>query len=390
MIQAETRTLGYAFAGSLAVHFLLAVACAIWIGLGAFHRFHLPTPEPEDAQPEVTLVFPEPLPVPPPPQKQDENYIRTTQNTEAPKPPDKADFISDKDTAAMAKAPASPDGDAPLPTMQGVDRPTKELADRTFRDGETRSDSAPSAPQASATTAMVAPAPRPKPAATPAPPPPQKAPEPPVIAKKDDARAETMMKEFDAALAETQRTPESKPKEMPPEDKKPEEKKPDAPRETLPAMRTPDENVAPRAIPVATPVVNTPRPEKEAFQPETHRSAVRGKISNIGNEDAAAAAATPVGRYMRQVTSAIEKKWHQYRLARADAIEPGKMGLRFFVNKNGKIEDLEFLFKESNPMMEDFTIEAILKADIPPIPRDLLPILEKERVEITYDIVIHP
>jgi outer membrane biosynthesis protein TonB len=199
-----------------------------------------------------------------------------------------------------------------------------------------------------------------------------------------------MMKEFDAALAETQRTPESKPKEMPPEDKKPEEKKPDAPRETLPAMRTPDENVAPRAIPVATPVVNTPRPEKEAFQPETHRSAVRGKISNIGNEDAAAAAATPVGRYMRQVTSAIEKKWHQYRLARADAIEPGKMGLRFFVNKNGKIEDLEFLFKESNPMMEDFTIEAILKADIPPIPRDLLPILEKERVEITYDIVIHP
>jgi outer membrane biosynthesis protein TonB len=202
-----------------------------------------------------------------------------------------------------------------------------------------------------------------------------KSPEQPQLAKKEDARAETMMKDLDAALAKK----EAKTQDQPPTS-----------AAVLPLMRSPEEKASPSAIPTASPVKNTVRPEKNAFQPETHRGAVKGTISNVGGEDAVNAAVTPVGRYMRQVTGAIEKKWHQYRLARADAVEPGKMGLRFFVNKNGKVEDLEFTFKESNALMEDFTIEAILKADIPPIPKDLLPILEKERVEINYDIVIHP
>lgn len=212
-----------------------------------------------------------------------------------------------------------------------------------------------------------------------------KVPDQPLVAKKDESRAETMMRELDTALAAQDKPDTSRPQDAPPQERAPADS-----AETAPLMRSPQEKSAPRAIPVATPVANTPRQEKDAFQPETHRSATKGGISNASSEDAVNAASTPVGRYMRQVTGAIEKKWHQYRRARADAVEPGKMGLRFFVNKNGKVEDLEFTFKESTPLMEDFTIEAILKAEIPPIPRDLLPILEKERVEINYDIVIHP
>lgn len=395
MTHAETRTVGYALAGSLAVHVLLAVGFALWIGLASFHRMQMPEPVPAEQEPEVTLVFPdlppvEPVPVTP---QKEERYIRTTQNTEAPQAPAKTDFISDKDTVAMARAAPSPDGTKPMPTMQGVDFPTMELANRTYRDGETKNDSAPAPPQATATmaTATPAPAPAPPPSPPPTPPPvtpqmklPEPAPPQPQMAKKEDAPAETMMKELDAAMAKQEKAPEPKPQDQPPDMQKPEET-----RNALPTMRTPEEKSVPRAIPMAK-TANTPRPEKDAFQPETHRSSVKGTISNIGNEDAVAAAATPVGRYMRQVTGAVEKKWHQFRLARADAVEPGKMGLRFYVNKNGKVEDLEFLFKESNALMEDFTIEAILKADIPPIPKDLLPILEKERVEITYDIVIHP
>jgi outer membrane biosynthesis protein TonB len=251
--------------------------------------------------------------------------------------------------------------------MQGVDYATNELANRSFRDGETKNDSAPAPPMPSAAAAVVAPSP-PSPA-TPPPSPQMKVPDQPQIAKKEESPAETMMRELDAALAQK-------------------DKPTDAP-ETSPLMRSPEERSSPRAIPVAAPVVTTPRTEKDAFQPETHRAATKGTISNASNEDSVNAAGTPTGRYVRQVTSAIEKKWHQYRIARLDAVEPGKMGLRFYVNKNGKIEDLQFTFKESNPLMEDFTIEAILKAEIPPIPKDLLPILEKERIPIEYDIVIH-
>ncbi len=390
MTYSETRKVGYAFAGSLAVHLALAVIFALWIGLVTFPRIHLPEPAPAP-EPEVTLVFPD-LPPPPPttPQKKDESYIRTTQNTEAEKAPENPAFVSDKNTVAGAKSAPDPDGDKPLPNMKGVDYPTNELANRTYRDGQTKNDSAPAPPKASAATAVVASAPPPPPPPPPSPPPatPQmKQPEPPQMAKKEDAPAEKMMKELDTALAQEKQSP-VEPKMQ---DKLQEPSTPDPSlKQALPLMRTPDENSAPRAMPVASPVMNTSRAEKDAFQPETHVGAVKGTISNVGAEDAVSAVATPVGRYMRQVTGAIEKKWHQYRLERADAVEPGKMGLRFFVNKNGKVEDLEFLFKESNPLMEDFTIEAILKADIPPIPKDLLPILDKERVEITYDIVIHP
>jgi outer membrane biosynthesis protein TonB len=124
--------------------------------------------------------------------------------------------------------------------------------------------------------------------------------------------------------------------------------------------------------------------------PETRTAETKGSISNIGEEDSVAAAATPVGRYMRQVTSAVEKKWHYFRTQEADAVEPGRLSLRFYVNKFGKVEDLKFTMKDANALMEDFTIEAILKAEIPPIPSDLLPVLDKERLEINYDIVIHP
>ena len=75
--------------------------------------------------------------------------------------------------------------------------------------------------------------------------------------------------------------------------------------------------------------------------PQTRTSKVKGPISNRGSADAVNAAATPMGRYMRQVTSAIERKWHINRQMKADFVEPGKMRLHFYVNKDGEPEDFE-------------------------------------------------
>jgi hypothetical protein len=349
MTQAETRNLGYAIAGSLAVHVLLAVSFALWIGLASFQRLHLdriPVPEEE---PEVTVVLPEPTPVPPPLPEKEAQFIRTTQNTEAAQAPGKADFISNKNTVAMAKSAPSLQGDQPLPNMQGLDFATNELANRTFRDGERKNDSALSPPTPARPEAASAP-------------PHMRSPDQPRDANQDDPP--------DAAPA----TKEAKPQ--------------DGPSEAPPIMRSPEERAAPRAIPVAASATNTPRPEKDAFQPETHRGNIKGMVSKIGGEDAVNAASTAEGRYRAEVWSIIEKKWHQLARARPDVVEPGKLGLHFYVNKDGKVEDFKWDFTEASVLVQEFTLKAILESKLPPFPKDLLS-LDKQRVLMEPDVVIY-
>ena len=96
-----------------------------------------------------------------------------------------------------------------------------------------------------------------------------------------------------------------------------------------------------------------------------------------------------MGMFMSRVTSAVEKKWHLLRVQNAGAVSYGVLKVRFFVNREGKPEDIRFIERANNPRMEDFTLEAILKADIPPIPKDLIPMLENERFPVEYDIIIH-
>jgi hypothetical protein len=45
--------------------------------------------------------------------------------------------------------------------------------------------------------------------------------------------------------------------------------------------------------------------------------------------------------------------------------------------------------KEADPRMTDFTLRAIRDAEIPPIPLDLLPMLDNERFEVEYDVIIY-
>lgn len=426
MTHAESRTITYAIVGSLAVHVVLALAFAMWIGVSSFHRMLTAPPRETEEESEVTLVFPEPpnldvedlpppQPQPPPPPAKTVPYIRTTQNTGVAEAPKDAVFESDRNTVATTTASTStPDGPA-LPSMQGRDEKTNELANRSFKDGELKEDSAPETPPAKPLpppappkVAKTPPAPKPEPLPVPPPPPaaPTPAPTPPPVAeqkpkeeekkeaptppppapqvaKKEDSPAEHMMKELDKKLAEAPPAPKPEPKPEPPKTLPPPDVKPPIMREAA------DEVPIPKAIPVAGLVKNkTPKPQEDAFQPETHRSKIAGSISNVGDEDAVAAAATPIGRYQRLVNSIIEKKWHQLRVQRMDAVEPGRMRLRFYVNKSGKIEGLTILEDKASPLFADFTIEAILKAEIPPLPADFVPI--SERLEMTYDVVIHP
>lgn len=365
MNQLETRSLRFGILGSLAVHALLFCFAAYWIGYPTLKRIVDTAVATEN---EVTLVFPtdietpppapvEPPPAPPVPKSKEEPYIRTTQNTEAAAPPAKADFISDKNTVASSKLAGTPGGDPTMPTMKGIDFQTKELANRTYKDGEIKNDSAPTMNQP------------PVPAA----PEPKQTPDP-VVAKKEASPTEVRMKELDELM------PKENPKVLP------EEKPPVAdPAEANPPVKKPE---PPK--PAALPLINTPKTEADAFQPETHTSNKKGGINAIGSEDAVNAKATTMGSYRRQATGAVEKKWHALIRQKLDVVEPGNLTVRFYVNKNGKVEDARITYNRASPLLADVTLEAILMAEIPPIPKELLPVLDRERMEINYDVVIHP
>ena len=72
------------------------------------------------------------------------------------------------------------------------------------------------------------------------------------------------------------------------------------------------------------------------------------------------AAETPLGRYYRQVTGQVEKKWHVYLHLRRDGATAGYLQIVFYVNKKGKVESLRVVNdKESNPILTELTVRAM-------------------------------
>ena len=343
MTNTDNRILGYGVAGSLAMHVLLFIALALSMGMVPMREITRPIPEPE---PVVTMVFPQdievlpPLEIPKPKpthQPESQRYIRTTQNEGVATAPKNADFESDRNTVASAKLAPDQAGVAGLPTLNGVNTTTTELAHREYKDGEIQKDRELS---------------------------------PPPAPKIESSPPEPLL----------QKTVTENTEHLPPEIRRPG----DSP-EPAPEMKTPDELPVPKAR-----VTSSSRAAKETFVPQTLTSTAKGAISNHGNENAVNAAETPAGRYTSRVNSAIEKKWFQSLEQKQYMVDPGKLRLHFFVGRNGRInpDELSIVFNEANAELTEIARKSILEAEIPPIPEDLLPTLDQRRFGTEYDAVL--
>ncbi len=419
MTLARDRYFQTGLAGSFVIH-----ALALLLFAGLFHteagRSLLgiaeltppakPEPEPEK---EVTMIFPDQIitvPVPPKPKA----YIRTTQNEAATVKPANAAFESDRNTLAASRLPPKADATLMMPTTTG-DSPTRqELANRDYRDGQIKNDAVAVMPPGAAAAPSAAVPPQPpapervpkspldpitKPEPTPPPPAPAVPVAPPVQVAKltpaDTSQLTKMMEEMDkeAPRLETDRLPLEvrKPQPLTPQDTPP----PAAPAAPLPQVRAPQDAPPPMPVAKAVPVpddvqATAGKPEKDAFSPFTRMGKNEGAISREG-DNAVDAAATPRGIYMRQVTGAVEKKWHLYvRLAR-DSVNFGRVRFRFFVDQRGVPQDLKILSdaRDADPRMRELTLRAILDADIPPIPAELIPELEGGRLPIEYEAIVY-
>ena len=260
--------------------------------------------------------------------KQKPAYVQTSESQRADKPPEESVFESDKDTHAASPLPAS--GDAPVPTQDGRDQPGLSLENREYTAGPVPQESSPAAQPREETV-----------------------PEP---------KAE-----------------ESKPKMTPKQSTQ------------LALLEPPKPKTAPRPK-VAKAVrqeqqqqAKTPQPP--GYQPQTRITRIRGNISNKGRA-AVSATATPLGRYKKMLSDAIGSRWYFYVTEQLGLLNVGTVEVRFLVRENGNVERVQVLRNSSNESFAACTVRAIMEADIPPIPKELVPMLEGSRIEIEYSFTI--
>ena len=334
------------------------------------------------------------------------DYLRTTQN-EPTDAPDDAMFQSDRNTRAASELPPADDADAPLPTQKGPDIPVVELANREYADGEPAEDRAlgDNVPElldpatSSAATTAVAQEAEPSPLAPRQEATGQETPEP---GEDKAVREATSPRSAEDVFAQdpnsdlvvaAERKPidvVETPKETEIEDSPSERNRPrqgvaETPQETYDPLA--DHRPPSPFRPALRP--GSPEAVPDSFQPQTRKSEQRGTISNRGS-DSADAVDTPMGRYMRKVTSAIEREWNRKRVAKSDFVTFGNIRLKFYVDSDGKVKELQITNPgKANPIMQDFTLSAVLEAPIPPIPKNLLSDLTGRRLPVTYDIIIY-
>jgi TonB family protein len=92
---------------------------------------------------------------------------------------------------------------------------------------------------------------------------------------------------------------------------------------------------------------------------------------------------TAKGRYEQSVQDAVGARWNDYVRERRNLIKIGTTKIRFYVRPNGKTEDVKVLGNSSNETLASTSVQSIIKANIPPIPKELLPLPSGDRMEFT-------
>ncbi|HYF36433.1 MAG TPA: hypothetical protein VD994_14155, partial [Prosthecobacter sp.] len=123
----------------------------------------------------------------------------------------------------------------------------------------------------------------------------------------------------------------------------------------------------------------------------TRTTEIKGTISNRG-QNAVDAERTPQGIYKSAVQAALAQRWHKYHRLTRDAVTFGSLKVEFYVNREGEVQDLKIVSnpQDADARMTDFTLRAIRDAEIPPIPEEVLPLLDDERMKVEYEIIIYP
>jgi outer membrane biosynthesis protein TonB len=89
------------------------------------------------------------------------------------------------------------------------------------------------------------------------------------------------------------------------------------------------------------------------------------------------------------VSDAIGSRWYFYVRQQMSVLVPGTVEIRFTVNSQGKASQIKVLRNSSNESFAACSVGSIVDAEIPPIPPEILPMLEGGRLEIDFTFAIY-
>lgn len=127
------------------------------------------------------------------------------------------------------------------------------------------------------------------------------------------------------------------------------------------------------------------KPKEAGFRTEAIRTKIRGSIKRRG-KSALNVDKTAIGQYRGKVYRQIEKAWRRHCVTYRNHILPGSLTLRFFIDKNGKVSGLRYIYIfQTSPIQEGFTVNSVGKTKFPAMPKEVLKELDGERLPCELD-----
>ncbi len=323
--------------------------------------------------PPVALT-PKPEAETPPAEKQRPSFARTSSD-QASAPPEKADFIGDRDT--MATSDAIPVAGAPnMPSQAGRDprRPGEiETTESRLQDGKLDSSelakamTTPTPPTPATTTAAESPT---KTAATEPPTTSTPATEPEENKSEDPKK---MTADSRPTLLGDQVVERTKTEE--------EALKPQAANKPANENKEMAETTRPE-LPKPTPKQD---PNEPGFRGNQTKTKLSGSITRKGRS-ALNVANTPMGRYHSALSRVVEAEWHRNCTKYRDFITPGILTVRFVIAPDSTVRTISVVeMVDAGEVQKGFTLSAIRQAKIPPIPAELKAEIDDEPIELIYN-----
>ena len=365
-----SRQIALAVLASLVIELGVLFSAAAWSVTHPEARSVLPTLQREDGADEETVIDLVPvLPVdvalvPAPPRREVLEFVETTGEQNQGTPPRVTNLISDHSTQAAGEGGKDQPDKRPQPEMKGIEEKGLQLANQDFQDGNDDSS------EKASVAAAAAPVP-------PAPAPPPVPPEPP--------------KEV-AAVEKPQPDP------PPPADRALESIKPmiELP-DSLPrlATGTPEEKLRPRPQAQAQPEIAARPPPSEGggkepgFRAQKISRALEGTISQKGPASLDVEA-TPLGRYLTLVSRIVGRDWQRAcrRNENLMHVQPGFIRVNFVVGADGKVLRASAVEqRDAGETQKLFTVNAVRQAVLPPIPKDVLDVLEGGQLEVNFNFL---
>ncbi|MFM7180131.1 MAG: hypothetical protein ACKO2G_01500 [Verrucomicrobiales bacterium] len=342
----------FAALAALLVEVVLLLAIAYWLEAPPEQSITEKKPS-TDSSPPPRVVMATLMPVLPVPVPAKLSFEFVDAGALREKPTRPTNLISDADSKAASELPSRREDGPAMPTQDGIDAPGLDLTNQKFSDGEQEvASAAPSGP--SGPPEPIPPEPTP--------------PSPPAEAAQPKEVVATPPEELLPLPTPLPRMEVTRPDEL----LRPREEKPDEPE-------------------VANNVPLRPPPGggggTPGFQSEKIQRAIEGTLSQRGKaslevED------TPLGRYLKTVSRMIERDWQSACRRHRDVATPGFLRVNFTISADGRVTTARKVeARDGGEASLWFTLNAVKGAKLPPIPAEVVEMLEAGHLEINFNFL---